>query len=239
MQNIVVLGNGMAGFGAAYRLHAAGITPVIYEENDYYGGHTASFRYGNGFPFDVGLHISFTKDPRIQDLSAESVGQQCQTVKINLNNYWRGYWPHYPVQLHLHGLPDDVIVFAGLFPMQYTRKYHLRLEVVLNNLVAWAFTSGLVYIKSDGTPWRPIVHKDAGPGLRCYGVDFTKIVNGLQDFTPQWDARRGARQLYEAYQKTGLKQDDFEGPWFKRIDHVRQLMNAGSLGSDLRWRNQS
>jgi nucleoside-diphosphate-sugar epimerase len=34
----------------------------------------------------------------------------------------------------------------------------LRFDLVLNNLVAWAFTKGLVYIKSDGTPWRPIVH---------------------------------------------------------------------------------
>ena len=34
----------------------------------------------------------------------------------------------------------------------------LRFDVVLNNLVAWAFTSGRVFIKSDGTPWRPIVH---------------------------------------------------------------------------------
>jgi nucleoside-diphosphate-sugar epimerase len=34
----------------------------------------------------------------------------------------------------------------------------LRLDIVLNDLVASAFTSGRVYIKSDGTPWRPIVH---------------------------------------------------------------------------------
>jgi nucleoside-diphosphate-sugar epimerase len=39
----------------------------------------------------------------------------------------------------------------GLSPRQ-------RFDVVLNNLVAWAYTSGLVYLKSDGTPWRPIVH---------------------------------------------------------------------------------
>jgi nucleoside-diphosphate-sugar epimerase len=34
----------------------------------------------------------------------------------------------------------------------------LRFDIVLNNLVAWAFTSGKVFLKSDGTPWRPIVH---------------------------------------------------------------------------------
>jgi nucleoside-diphosphate-sugar epimerase len=34
----------------------------------------------------------------------------------------------------------------------------LRIDLVLNNLVAFAFTSGRVYIKGDGTPWRPLVH---------------------------------------------------------------------------------
>jgi nucleoside-diphosphate-sugar epimerase len=34
----------------------------------------------------------------------------------------------------------------------------LRCDVVLNNLVAWAHTTGVVRLKSDGTPWRPIVH---------------------------------------------------------------------------------
>lgn len=154
--NIVILGTGMGGFGAAHRLHAEGISPVMYDKNGYHGGHTASFRYDSGFLFDLGPHISFTKDTRIQDLFADSVDQQFETKPLKLNNYWRGYWPLHPVQLHLHGLPEDVIVkvitdfveerqaperpvtnyadwllssfgrtFAELFPMQYTRKYHL------------------------------------------------------------------------------------------------------------------
>jgi nucleoside-diphosphate-sugar epimerase len=40
----------------------------------------------------------------------------------------------------------------------YGASPRLRLDVVLNDLVAWAYTTGRVYIKSDGTPWRPIVH---------------------------------------------------------------------------------
>ncbi len=34
----------------------------------------------------------------------------------------------------------------------------LRCDVVLNNLAAWARLSGRVLMKSDGTPWRPLVH---------------------------------------------------------------------------------
>ena len=34
----------------------------------------------------------------------------------------------------------------------------LRFDLVLNNLTAWAFTTGKVHLKSDGSAWRPIVH---------------------------------------------------------------------------------
>ncbi len=169
----------------------------------------------------------------------------------------------------------------------------LRFDLVLNNLVAWAYTSGLVYIKSDGTPWRPIVHiedisrafiavlraprekvhkqafnvgrseenyrikeiaeivretvpgckieyaKDGGPDLRCYRASFAKITETLPAFKPQWNARRGAQQLYEAYKKTGLKLEDFEGPKYNRIDHVKYLMSLGRLDSELRWQTTS
>jgi nucleoside-diphosphate-sugar epimerase len=33
-----------------------------------------------------------------------------------------------------------------------------RFDIVLNNLVAWAFTTGKIHLKSDGTPWRPVAH---------------------------------------------------------------------------------
>ncbi|SFE80140.1 NAD-dependent epimerase/dehydratase family protein [Roseivivax sediminis] len=34
----------------------------------------------------------------------------------------------------------------------------IRFDLVLNNLVAWALTTGNIHMKSDGTPWRPITH---------------------------------------------------------------------------------
>jgi nucleoside-diphosphate-sugar epimerase len=40
----------------------------------------------------------------------------------------------------------------------YGASPRLRLDVVLNNLVGWALTTGKVRILSDGTPWRPIIH---------------------------------------------------------------------------------
>jgi nucleoside-diphosphate-sugar epimerase len=40
----------------------------------------------------------------------------------------------------------------------YGASPRLRFDLVVNNLTAWAVTTGQVYLKSDGTPWRPLVH---------------------------------------------------------------------------------
>ena len=40
----------------------------------------------------------------------------------------------------------------------YGASPRVRFDVVLNNLAAWAYTTGKVLIMSDGTPWRPLVH---------------------------------------------------------------------------------
>jgi nucleoside-diphosphate-sugar epimerase len=34
----------------------------------------------------------------------------------------------------------------------------MRFDLVVNNLVAWASTTGSIFLKSDGTPWRPLIH---------------------------------------------------------------------------------
>jgi nucleoside-diphosphate-sugar epimerase len=44
----------------------------------------------------------------------------------------------------------------------------LRLDLVLNDFVAAAFTTGRILIKSDGSPWRPIVHiRDIVAAMLC------------------------------------------------------------------------
>jgi nucleoside-diphosphate-sugar epimerase len=170
----------------------------------------------------------------------------------------------------------------------YGLSPRLRFDIVLNNLVAWAVTTGRIYLKSDGSPWRPIVHirdisaafiaaleapveavhneafnvgqtahnyrirdiaeivagvvpgcrleyaDDAGPDKRSYRVSFEKIARVLPAYRPQWDARRGAEELYQAYRASDLDLESFEGPRYQRIGHIRQLMAEGRLSGDLR-----
>lgn len=165
----------------------------------------------------------------------------------------------------------------------------LRFDLVLNNLTAWAYTTGRVFLKSDGSPWRPVLHiedmsrafvavleaprelihneafnvgrssenyrirdlaqivaetvpgsyieyaEGAGPDKRNYRVNSDKISRTLPNYKPTWTARQGAQALYEAYQQVGLQPEEFEGPRYRRIHHIKHLINNGRLSNTLRW----
>jgi nucleoside-diphosphate-sugar epimerase len=70
---------------------------------------------------------------------------------------------------------------------------------------------------------------------RTYRVNCDKYARTFPDTPMIWDARKGARELYETYVKLGLSVDDFEGPRYKRIAKIQSLIDAGRLDSDLRW----
>jgi nucleoside-diphosphate-sugar epimerase len=76
----------------------------------------------------------------------------------------------------------------------------------------------------------------AEPDKRSYRVDFSKLAYTLPAFKPQWNAWRGVKQLYEAYRQTDVRLEDFEGPKYKRIDHIKQLLKSSRLDTTLRWR---
>jgi len=42
----------------------------------------------------------------------------------------------------------------------YGSSPRLRLDLVVNNLVGWAVTTGEIKIMSDGSPWRPVIHAE-------------------------------------------------------------------------------
>ena len=78
---------------------------------------------------------------------------------------------------------------------------------------------------------------DAGPDTRSYRVSFEKIARALPAFQPKWDARRGAKQLYDAYRTSSLTLEEFEGPRYQRIAHIEKLIADGVIDQELRLLN--
>src|SRR5258708_7609096 len=169
----------------------------------------------------------------------------------------------------------------------YGASPRLRLDLVLNDFVASALTTGRILIKSDGTPWRPIVHirdiigamlcvvdapksaihnatfnvgqteenyciselaeivaetvpgsrieyaPSGGPDKRCYRVNCDKIRRVLPGFQPQWNARRGAQELYDAYRAQGLTPADLQSSRYFRVRHLERLLKVGQLDTCL------
>jgi len=55
---------------------------------------------------------------------------------------------------------DDFSVTFMRNSTAYGISPKLRLDLVVNNLVGWAVTTGQIKIMSDGSPWRPLVHAE-------------------------------------------------------------------------------
>ena len=78
----------------------------------------------------------------------------------------------------------------------------------------------------------------AEPDARCYRVNCDKLPKRVPGFQPRWTARMGAKQLYEAYRRVGLTLEEFEGPRYQRLGHIRMLIAEGVLDTSLRMRTE-
>ena len=61
-------------------------------------------------------------------------------------------------------------------------------------------------------------------------------MNALFNVLAECLDRLGARELYEAYKKHGITLEDFEGPRYQRIGHIRKLLDNGILDETFRFK---
>jgi nucleoside-diphosphate-sugar epimerase len=147
----------LVGFDAV--LHLAGLS------NDPLGDLNPTLTY----------EINHTASVRLAKLAKETkvsrfvFSSSCSTYGVageNMVNEEAGFNPVTPYGISKVLVEQEVTKLADSdFSPTFLRNAtayglspRLRFDLVLNNLVAWAFTTGRVHIKSDGTPWRPIVH---------------------------------------------------------------------------------
>lgn len=71
---------------------------------------------------------------------------------------------------------------------------------------------------------------------RSYRVSFKKIAAGLPGFNAQWNAERGARQLYELFQRIEMSKETYAFRAFTRLKQLRYLQQTGQVNEELYWR---
>jgi nucleoside-diphosphate-sugar epimerase len=170
----------------------------------------------------------------------------------------------------------------------YGVSRRLRADIVVNNLVGHAVTTGKVLLQSDGTPWRPLVHigdiihaflcclsapveaihnqafnvgrqsenfrirevaeqvaavvpnstvtfaPGASPDTRNYRVDFRKIETQLPGYKPTWTLKKGIEELYAAYTRHQMTEEEWKGPRYYRLRTIKGLQEKGVIDNELR-----
>ena len=79
----------------------------------------------------------------------------------------------------------------------------------------------------------------AGPDLRNYRVDFSKLNETFPDLRLRWSVREGVDELAQAYTEYGFTYDDFMSPRFVRLRRIRELLSAGLVDEMLRRKTDS
>lgn len=147
MNEVLVLGAGIAGISACYHARQAGLAASCFEAKASAGGLVANFEI-DGFRFDNAVHLSFSKDDYVNSLFLKT---PYITHTPSPYCYDDGYWLKHPVQNNLYPLPvadkiaciesfvarpDGVatdyqqwllqqygVEIASRYPLRYTTKY--------------------------------------------------------------------------------------------------------------------
>jgi len=146
-QKVLILGAGIAGLAAAYKLKSLGKSFAIYEKNSRAGGLLDSIEL-SGFRFDQAVHLSFADQPEVRQIFDQT---PYTTHQPESKCFDEGMWLRHPIQNNLYPLPVAEKVsliksflsrpetkptnyrdwllfqygekFAERFPVRYTKKY--------------------------------------------------------------------------------------------------------------------
>ena len=100
-----ILGAGLAGISASY--HLGHEKCEVFEKKNHIGGHIHSDII-DGFTWDEGPHVSFTKHAYVRDLFAENVDQKFLEYPVTTANYYKGIWIPHPAQSNMFAIPQPL-----------------------------------------------------------------------------------------------------------------------------------
>jgi protoporphyrinogen oxidase len=102
---ILILGGGLSGLAAAY--HIGHPHCLILEKLLQPLGHIRG-EQRDGFTWDPGPHVSFTKSEYVRELFAASVAGEFDEFEVKTGNYFKGHWIDHPAQTALYQIPEPL-----------------------------------------------------------------------------------------------------------------------------------
>ena len=93
----------------------------------------------------------------------------------------------------------------------------------------------IAQIVADVYPGCELSFGPAGGDNRSYRVSFAKIHAQLPGFRCNWDARKGAQQLRDVFQRIGLDRERFEARPFTRLKQLKYLLTSGQIDERFFW----
>lgn len=120
--------------------------------------------------------------------------------KNPITAYARTKWE---AECDLKKLVSDDFVITFMRPSTvFGASPMLRCDIIYNNLMGCAYTTGKIEIKSDGTPWRPVVHIQDVSSAFLAGLEAPKeLVNGRSFNVGIPNGNFSVRQIAEAAQR--------------------------------------
>ncbi len=76
---------------------------------------------------------------------------------------------------------------------------------------------------------------DNGADNRSYRVSFEKINTMLPGFKCDWNAERGAKQLYDVFQQIDMTEETFTSKGFTRLKQLEYLIRTQQIDKDFFW----
>jgi hypothetical protein len=71
--------------------------------------------------------------------------------------------------------------------------------------------------------------------VRSYRVSFEKINTQLPGFKCDWNAERGAKQLFDVFSQIDMTQEVFQSRGFTRLKQLEYLIRTQQIDQDFFW----
>jgi len=160
---------------------------------------------------------------------------------IVLNNLSGLAWTTKEIKMTSDGTPWRPLVHALDIAKSIICVLEAPRDIVHNQVFNVGDTANNYQVKeiaeivAETFPGCALSFGDNGSDNRSYRVSFEKINTQLPGFKCEWNARRGAEQLYKVFSQIDMTKEVFEARGFTRLKQLEYLIRTQQIDKDFFW----